>query len=322
VLRVPDSADVSPAVQNSPPDSSPTAHGLEIAPHAVFVRFRARRRRKPSRPSFVDKLEAWHGLVHRPDKPEAKLWESLLYPLWDTSGLAFLVIFSVLWWFLAFIPFSSAVEGTILGSPLARLLAPLFLGHLLVFGYTLLYLGEVLIASVAGEVRHPRWPSSDPFEIMRGIWRWFWAFLIGGVLGLFPAVWYWIRCGKVDVLDWIVLVDLLLPGVAYGEMALVASLLFDDPLGANPITVGQALWRVGVRSFRPALVVSAAMMLTGGFSVLLVAIPIPALALFLLWVFLVFVLYEALVVMRILGLEYRRQARKIGWFRDSRRRSG
>jgi hypothetical protein len=52
-----------------------------------------------------------------------------------------------------------------------------------------------------------------------------------------------------------------------------------------------------------------------------VTIPIPILALFMLWIFLSFVLYEALVVMRILGLEYRRQARKIGWFRDSRRRS-
>ncbi len=87
---------------------------------------------------------------------------------------------------------------------------------------------------------------------MRGLSRWFWAFLIGGVLGMFPAVWYWIRCGKVDLLDWIVLVDLILPGVAYGQMALVASLLFDDPLGANPITVGQALWRVGLRSLRSA----------------------------------------------------------------------
>ena len=118
VLRVPDAANASPVVEN-PPDPSPTAHGLEIAPHAVFVRVRARRRRKASRPSFGDKLDAWQGLVPRPDKPESKLWESLLYPLWDTTGLAFLVIFSILWWFLAFIPFSFAVEGEILGSPLA-----------------------------------------------------------------------------------------------------------------------------------------------------------------------------------------------------------
>ena len=83
-----------------------------------------------------------------------------------------------------------------------------------------------------------------------------------------------------------------------------------------------ALWRVGLRSLRPALVVSAAVMLTGGLWVLLVAIPIPVLAYFLFWIFLIFILYEALVVMRILGLEYRREARKIGWFRDSRPRSG
>jgi len=270
---------------------------------------------------LVDKLSAWQGLVPRPDKPEAKLWESLLYPFWDVDGLLYLVIFSILWWFLTFIPFSFALDGVVSGGPVAILLTPLLLGYLLVFGYTLLYLGEVLVTSVAGEVRHPRWSAIDPYEIMRGLSRWFWAFLIGGVLGMFPSVWYWIRCGKVDMLDWIVLVDLILPGVAYGQMALVASLLFDDPLGANPITVGQALWRVGLRSLRPALVVSFALMLAGGLSILIIAIPIPILALFMLWFFLIFILYEALVVMRILGLEYRRQARKIGWFRDSRRRS-
>ncbi len=257
----------------------------------------------------------------RPDRSEAELWKSLLYPFWDVNGLLFLAIFSILWWFLTFVPFSFLVDGEVPGGPIARLFAPLLLGHLLVFGYTLLYLGDVLITSAAGDVRHPRWPTGDPYEIMRGLSRWFWAFLIGGVLGLFPAVWYWIRCGKVDLLDWIVLVDLILPGVAYGQMALVASLLFDDPLGANPITVGQALWRVGVRSLRSALVLSFALMLTGGLSVLVVMIKIPILALFMLWVFLIFILYEGLVVMRILGLEYRRQARKIGWFRDSRSRS-
>jgi hypothetical protein len=321
VLRVPDAAIDSPV--EDPHDQTPTSHGLEIAPHAVQVRLRARRRRKPSKPSFLDKLEAWQGLVRRPNKPEARIWESLLYPCWDIDGLVFLVIFSIIWWALMFVPFSLALDGATLNNPILTLVAPvLLLGPVLVFGYTLLYLGEVLITSVAGEVRHPRWSAIDPYGIMRGIWRWFWAFLIGGVLGLFPAVWYWIRCGKVDMLDWVVLVDLIVPGVAYGQMALVASLLFDDPLGANPITVGQALWRVGLRSLRSALVVSAAVMLTGGLWVLLVAIPIPALAYFLFWIFLIFILYEALVVMRILGLEYRREARKIGWFRDSRRRSG
>jgi hypothetical protein len=303
-------------------DPPRAADGLDESPPAVFVPPRTRRRDSAkSKPTFVDKLDAWQGLVARPDRPEADLWNSLLYPFWDVNGLLFLVIFSILWWFLTFVPFSFLLDGEVPGGPIARLFAPVLLGHLLVFGYTLLYLGDVLITSAAGDVRHPRWPTGDPYEIMRGLSRWFWAFLIGGVLGLFPAVWYWIRCGKVDLLDWIVLVDLILPGVAYGQMALVASLLFDDPLGANPITVGQALWRVGLRSLRSALVLSVAVMLAGGLLVLVVMIKTPILALFMLWVFLIFILYQGLVVMRILGLEYRRQARRIGWFRDSRSRS-
>jgi hypothetical protein len=243
----------------------------------------------------------------------------LKYPFWDVDGLLFLIAFSIIWWFLTFIPFSLLADGLVPSGPMASLLVvPFLLMPVLVFGYSLLYLGEVLVTSAAGEVRHPRWPTGDPYEIVRGLFRWLWAFLIGGVLGLFPAVWYWIRCGKIDVLDWIVLVDLILPGVAYGQMALVASLLFDDPLGANPITVGQALWRVGLRSLRAAVIMSIALLLAGAFWVLIIAVRVPVVAFFLLWVFLVFILYEALVVMRILGLEYRRQARRIGWFRANR----
>ncbi len=286
---------------------------------AVFRRHRVGRRK--SKPSLVDKIDTRHGLVSRPDRPEKALWGSLVYPFWDTTGLLFLVIFSILWWCLLFVPFSFVVDGVAPSGPVWALILPTMLGPLLLFGYTLLYLGDVLVSSAAGEIRHPRWPSGDPGEIIRGLSRWFWAFLIGASLGMFPAVWYWIRCGQLDLLDWFVLVDLILPGVAYGQMALVASLLFDDPLGANPVTVCLALWRVGIASLRPGLVVSAAIILAGGLSIPLVAITIPILAFFSLWLFLVLILYEALVVMRVLGLEYRRQASKIGWFRHGPRRS-
>ena len=103
-------------------------------------------------------------------------------------------------------------------------------------------------------------------------------------------------------------------------MALVAALLFDDLLAGNPITVCQAIWRVGLAWIRPCLVLVVALVLAFGSFSLVLWFRAPILVFLTLWVTWAFVLYEAIVVMRILGLEYRRHARKIGWFRESRRR--
>jgi hypothetical protein len=294
------------------PDESSVVPGVFQAPPA-----RKPRRRKRS---LADRIDTWHGFVSRPDRAEQTILASLAYPFWDVTGLVFIVGFSVLWWAFLLVPFSLFVDGLAPTGITMMFVTPLLFAPLLVLGFNLLYLRDVLVTSAAGELRHPRWPSGDPGEVIRGILRWFWALLIGGIIGLFPAVWYWIRCGSLDLLDYFVLIDLILPGVAYGQMALVGTMLFDDPLAANPITVGLALWRVGLGSLRSALVVSVAIGLAGVLAAAIMKIPIPALALFGLWLLLAFVLYEALVVIRVLGLEYRRNARKIGWFRDGSRR--
>src|SRR5207248_863351 len=114
--------------------------------------------------------------------------------------------------------------------------------------------------------------------------------------------------------------DLAVLGMGYALMGLVAALLFDDLLAANPITVCQAIWRVGLAWIRPCLVLIAALVLAFGSFFLVLVFRTPILVFVILWATWVFVLYESMVVMRVLGLEYRRHARRIGWFRESRRR--
>jgi hypothetical protein len=201
-----------------------------------------------------------------------------------------------------------------------RAIIPSVMGLIVIVGYTLLYLGAILASSAAGEVDHPRWPEADLYEIIQGLSRWASAAILGGGLGGVPAVLYWIDCGQLDLLDWVVFLDLAVLGMAYAEMALVAALLFDHLLAANPITVCQALWRVGLAWIRPCLVLVAALVLACGSFYLVLVFRIPILVFVILWATWAFVLYEAMVVMRVLGLEYRRHARTIGWFRESRRR--
>jgi hypothetical protein len=303
--------------------AAPTTNleGLETT--LSISRVRPRRKKRKSKPTLADKLEAWRGFVPQPQGPERSLWRSLLYPFWDFRGVGFLSIFSVLWWFLTFVFFSylsMQAHGEARGGVPLRAIIPSFIGLIVIFGYTLLYLGAVLVSSAAGEVDHPRWPEADLYEIIRGLSRWVSAAILGGGLGGVPAVLYWIYCGPLDLLDWVVFLDLAVLGMGYALMALVAALLFDDLLAGNPITVCQAIWRVGLAWIRPCLVMVVALVLAFGSFSLVLWFRAPILVFLTLWATWAFVLYESIVVMRILGLEYRRHARKIGWFRESRRR--
>ena len=60
---------------------------------------------------------------------------------------------------------------------------PMLFSFAMTFGYALLFLGHVLVASSLGENDHPRWPEWHPSDIAEGIGRWFWAGLFGIALG-------------------------------------------------------------------------------------------------------------------------------------------
>ena len=64
--------------------------------------------------------------------------------------------------------------------------------------------------------RRPDWELDEMF---RGIGRWFWAFLVGGVVGGFPTVAYWLYCGDIDVVDAIILTELAAVGAVYAQVA-------------------------------------------------------------------------------------------------------
>jgi len=123
-------------------------------------------------------------------------------------------------------------------------------------------------------------------------------------------------CGDIDLLDRILFAELIAVGACYALMALLASILHDDALGANPITVIRAIWRVGWSYWRPCLICGVAVMLAGSALVAVFEVTNPALSALAYWLFWVFLLYEAIVVLRVLGLFYFRHARVLGWFRE------
>lgn len=112
---------------------------------------------------------------------------------------------------------------------------------------------------------------------------------------------------------------LLTVGLDYALMALLASILHDDALAANPVTVLGAIVRLGTGQLRPVLV--------GGTGIGLVAVSAyavgrvddPLLARALVHPVWLLALYAAMVTLRVLGLHYARHARALGWFRNRER---
>lgn len=258
------------------------------------------------------------GLVARPDAPESRLRDSLLYPLWDETGLALLAFLPPVLWLtslpvLGFVPLLFEFDGLIM--VLAPFALPMVIFLVLTLGYVLLCLGRFLVSSALGEVYHPRLPEWEFFSIVRGLARWLWAALVGFAVGGMPALVYWLNCGDLDLFDRIVLGELAALGMAYVLMAMTAALLHDDLRAANPITVVQAIRCVGWTYIRPCLLAGGVIALLFFAIELTLKAPHPVLAGLGLWLFWVLVLYSGMVVLRVLGLTYHRHAAQLGWFR-------
>jgi hypothetical protein len=258
----------------------------------------------------------------RRGRPRSGIGACLLYPLVDGSGVGLLLFFPPVLWFLSLpvFDFIAIIDPFRKGNwALGLLVLPVFLPLLFSFvmtlGYILLFLGQMLVASAVGEDDHPRWPEWHLASIVEGVGRWLWAIVFGIALGGFPIIVYWMSCGDLDWIDWFIISDLVILGAGYTQMALAAALLHDTLIAANPVTVVQSIARVGWDYVRPALVGGIALMLAAGiFWVVVFRMPSLSMAILGLWVFWVFILYEAMVVLRLLGLTYYAHAEALNWF--------
>lgn len=251
------------------------------------------------------------------------LVECLLYPLCDGPGVGLLVFLPPLLWLFTLPIFDVIAIIDPLGRPhwaIGLLILPVFIpmmfGFSMVFGYGLLYLGHVLVASAMGENDHPRWPEWNPADISEGLARWLWAAIFGIVLGGFPAVLYWINCGDIDWIDRTVFIELIMAGAAYTLMALAAAMLHEQIVAANPVIVLLSIFRVGWDFVYPSLVASIAVAVIGvGTWALFYRLSSMWLEAVAIWAYWVLFLYEAMVVLRMMGLTYHAHARDLGWFR-------
>ena len=258
------------------------------------------------------------GPVKAPVKLETPFSASLSYPLWSWSSIGLLVFLPPI------LIFTTSplilLMGIFLGSspfvlPAYVSMLPIVFFLFVIVGYLCVYLGDILLATATGDVIPPRPPNFD-VDIFRALGRWFWAIVAGGVVGGAPAVVYWLNCGEVDWVDRLIFVNLSVIGVAYAQLALLAALLHDDPLAANPVTVLKAMIRLGPSYIKVCLLTMSALGLVGGGLALMGLVENGAIRFVLSWLFWVFTVYTAMVVFRRLGLYCNRQKLIQTWFAD------
>jgi hypothetical protein len=260
---------------------------------------------------------AGEGPIVPPKGGDLTLGQSLAYPLWSWSSIGILIFLPpVLTLASGPLPFLIGVFSG--GTPFSIggliLLAPGFLMGFCVWGYTLVYLGNVLISSALGEALPPRTPHFGEEDVLRVLGRWFWGSIIGIGLGAVPAVAYWIYCGEIDWADRLMFINLAAFGVAYAQMALLAVLLHDDPLAANPITVFRAIRKVGWDYAGPCFL-GGAFLVSVIFQLGLIA-QIKEWWVYVLafWFFWVNFLHSAMVVLRRLGRFCHKHRVLLDWF--------
>jgi hypothetical protein len=130
---------------------------------------------------------------------------------------------------------------------------------------------------------------------------------------------YWITCGEIDLFDKIVLVDLLLPGMAYAQMGLLATLIHESPLAANPVTVTRSIIRLGWSYVAPCAETAAIVVVMSGLFAGVLRIKDPIGQSVACWLFWLVALYVSMVLLRRLGLYCYRNAVVLDWFPERSR---
>jgi hypothetical protein len=127
------------------------------------------------------------------------------------------------------------------------------IGPLMIPAYVCGFLDCVLAASMAGEARHVYWPGNDLLLIVRSFAAWVLAALSAPIPMALIGFYYWLYCGDLHVVDWIILIELGLFGAGYWLLAVLAVSRRERLRDLNPWRVAELAELLGWRTFVAAL---------------------------------------------------------------------
>ena len=130
-------------------------------------------------------------------------------------------------------------------SPLVLIFCLWAVVPVLVVGHACLFLSRVLHNAASGQVKYLGRPESGPWPPLASLARWSGCFLSGPVLPAWASVYYWLHCGAMGALDWLILAELLFPAVGYWLIALLLASHTEGLVDVNPVRILSVMGRLG-----------------------------------------------------------------------------
>ena len=206
-----------------------------------------------------------------------------------------------------------------LGLMIVPVMIPVIFSFLMIFGYGIVFLGHMLVASSLGENDHPDWPEWHPADIAEGFMRLDLALAVGLLVGAGPLARLLVQLRRNRRVRLPGFACLIMMAAGFGQMGLAArsSTRTSSPQTHSPWssgsfasagpTSGHASWPAS-RWRAPfwALAACSTRCPTCG------SRPWRS------WAYWVLVFYLGMVSIRMMGLTYHAHANDLGWFRRGR----
>jgi hypothetical protein len=198
-----------------------------------------------------------------PDRGEQQWYHSLLFPFGK------LPVFFRLGFLLAILTTNSLILWLSLErespskGPIVVCLAACVCGLFFVLGHTFHYFNAILEMAAHGKTRHEPGIGCSALGALVSCGHWLGCFVMGPALLFGAALGYWLYCGDLSVIDWMILIELCYAGVGWWLIALLLTNLDDTLRVASP---GQIVRTVLIMRWETAgLTALAAVVVLGHF---------------------------------------------------------
>jgi len=196
----------------------------------------------------------WTRLLSR--RVEPRWYHSLIYPISHVpvffrlaTMLTVLTAFALLGWLSIDHDRRQAWPYVMLGVSLFLLL--------LVLGRTLNYFNGVLALAAQGKVKHDAAIDFVPIRALLGCGQWLACFLAGPALLFGSALGYWMYCGDLTVIDWLILAELGFAGVGWWLIAILLTNVDATIRVPLPRQVFRTALRMGAKTLELTLLATA-----------------------------------------------------------------
>jgi hypothetical protein len=160
----------------------------------------------------------WTRLLSR--RVEARWYHSLIYPVSNVPIFFRLAMMLTVLTAFALLGWLSIERDRSTRWPYVMLGVSLFL-LLLVLGRTLNYFNAILALAAQGKVKHEAAIDFAPIRALLGCGQWLACFLAGPALLFGSALGYWLYCGDLTVIDWLILAELGFAGIGWWLIAIL-----------------------------------------------------------------------------------------------------